>query len=150
MLRLLGRVAAIYGSLGALWWVAINATRTATRCGDWPCLYPTLSAYLVVTVVVLAAAVPLLIRVAVTPARRVAVTAAAVLLAIRGFGEAVPSSPYEVVEVLRAGLAFTAAGTVAALLATPGLARRWRVLGWLAVLALPVIGLAAVWTRYGF
>ncbi|MFD1932535.1 MULTISPECIES: hypothetical protein [Nonomuraea] len=150
MVRLLGRVAAIYGSLGALWWVAINATRTATRCGDWQCLYPTLGAYLMVTVAALAAAVPLLDRAEVNPARRVALTAAAVLLAIRGFGEAVPSSPFQVVEVLRAGLAFTAAGTVAAFLATPGLARRWRVLGWLAVLALPVTGLALVWTRYGF
>ncbi|MGV9304429.1 hypothetical protein ACWDLG_13755 [Nonomuraea sp. NPDC003727] len=148
--RLLGRVAAIYGSLGALWWVGISATRTATRCGDWPCLYPTLGAYLVVTIVALAAAVPLLTRAAVAPARRVALTAAAVLLAIRGFGEAVPSSPSPVVEALRAGLAFTAAGTVAAVLASPGLARRWRVAGWLAVAALPLSGLAVVWTRYGF
>lgn len=150
MLRLLGRVAAIYGSLGALWWVAMRATRRATHCSDWPCLYPTLSAYLVVTIVVLAAAVPLLALVAVTPARRVAVTAAAVLLAIRCFGEAVPSSRFQVVEVLRAGLAFTAAGAVAAFLSTPGLARRWRVLGWLAVVALPVTALTLVWTRYGF
>ncbi|MEV4061163.1 hypothetical protein [Nonomuraea dietziae] len=146
----IGRVAAIYASLGALWWVAINATRTAARCGDWPCLYPTLGAYLVVTVVTLAAAVPLLRRVEVGAARRVALAAAAVLLAIRGFGEAVPASPSQVMEIVRAGLAFTVAGTAGAVLSAPGLAARWRVLGWLVVLALPVAGIALVWSRYGF
>ncbi|GAA2401777.1 hypothetical protein [Nonomuraea africana] len=146
----IGRVAAIYASLGALWWVAINATRTATGCGDWPCLYPTLGAYLLVTVVTLLAAVPLLRRVDVGRAPRVALAAAAVLLAIRGFGEAVPASPSQVTEILRAGLAFTVAGTAGAVLSAPGLAARWRVLGWLVVLALPAAGIAVLWSRYGF
>lgn len=145
----LARTGAVYGAAGLLWWSAIGATRGTVGCGEWGCLYPTLAAYLAITVGVLTAMVPLLRRIGVHPARRVAVRAAVVLMAVRVLAETLPPSSSQVVVLGRTAVAFALAGMVGAFLAAPDVPARWRRLGWCGLLAVPSAAFAVLVMRLG-
>lgn len=145
-----GKVAGLYAALGLVWWVASGLAWPVVGCGDWGCLALAVGAQVVVTAAVLAAAVPLLARLEVSPHWRVATRAAAVLLVIRVAGEALPSVPSRAVEVLATLTAFATAGTIAAFVTAQETPKRTRVVTGLGVLAVLPVAFAVVWLRYGF
>ena len=144
------RAGAGYGAAGLLWWAAIGATRAGLACGDWGCLYPMLAVSLIITIGILAAMVPLLRRIGVLPARRVAVRAAVVLLAVRVLAEALPPAPVQLVVLGRTAAAFTLAGMAGTLLAATEIPARWRMLGWFGLIAAPSAAFALLVLRRGF
>ncbi|MFI6323305.1 hypothetical protein ACIBG8_37645 [Nonomuraea sp. NPDC050556] len=137
------RVVGVYAGLGLLWWPAVRLTRRAVGCGDWDCLAYSVGLQAIVTLAVLAAAIPLVKSV------RTAVVAAAVLLVIRAAGEALPSWPSRVVEVLAACTAFATAGAIAAYLTSESASGKRRLATGLGLVSLLPVALALVWFRYG-
>nr|SBO99674.1 hypothetical protein BN4615_P9190 [Nonomuraea gerenzanensis] len=137
-------------ALGVLWWATVRLAWAGVGCEDWGCLVPAVGVVVVISLVLLAGAVYALERVAVRPGRRVALTAAGVLIVFRLAGESLPSWPSSLADAAVAGAAFAVAGALAAFVTEVGVSRRMRAAIAFAVVALLPVALAAALTRHGF
>ncbi|WP_188192264.1 hypothetical protein [Nonomuraea sp. SYSU D8015] len=149
MVARMGRAAGACAALGVLWWATVRLAWAGIGCTDWGCLVPAVGTVVAITVALLAGAVPVLERVDVRPARRVALVAAGVLVVLRIAGEALPSWTSQAADALAAGAAFAGAGVVAAFVTEAKVARRWKVTTALALLALVPVALAVSLMRSG-
>lgn len=86
-----GRAAAVCAALGVLWWATVRLAWAGVGCEDWGCLVPAVGVVVVISLALLAGSALALERVAVRPGRRVALTAAGVLVVFRLAGESLPS-----------------------------------------------------------
>ncbi|GAA2206424.1 hypothetical protein GCM10009850_018820 [Nonomuraea monospora] len=146
----IGRAAAVCAALGVLWWATVRLAWAGVGCEDWGCLAPAVGVVVVISLALLAGSVLALERVAVRPGRRVALTAAGVLVVFRLAGESLPSWTSSLADAAVAGAAFAGAGALAAFVTESGVSRRSRGLTALAVVALLPVALAAALTRHGF
>ncbi|MEV0383082.1 hypothetical protein [Nonomuraea sp. NPDC050643] len=145
----IGRAALVGAVLGVLWWATVRLAWAGVGCEDWGCLVPAVGLVVVVSVGVLVGAVFVLERVDVRPGRRVALVAAGALVVFRAVGEALPSWTSPVAHAVTAGLAFAGAGALAAFVTEGRVARRWRVLTGVGVVALVPVALVVSYVRFG-
>jgi hypothetical protein len=145
----MGRAAAVCAALGVLWWATVRLAWAGVGCEDWGCLVPAVGVVVVISLALLAGSALALERVAVRPGRRVALTAAGVLVVLRLAAESLPSWTSSVADAAVAGVAFAGAGALAAFVTESGASWRRRVWTALAVAALLPIALVAALTRHG-
>ena len=143
------RAAVVCAALGVLWWATVRLAWTGVGCEEWGCLVPAVGIVVVITVALLAGFALVLERVGVRPGRRVALAAAGVLVVFRLTGEALPSWTSEFAHAVTAALACAAAGGVAAFMTEVGVARRWRAVTALGLVALMPLALVVSWARFG-
>ncbi|MFC4009215.1 hypothetical protein ACFOY2_18420 [Nonomuraea purpurea] len=149
MWRRMGRAAAVSAVLGVLWWATVRLAWTGVGCEDWGCLAPAVGLVVVITLALLAGSALALERVDVRPGRRVTLVAAGVVVVLRAVGEALPSWTSSFAHAVTAAATCAGAGTVAAFVTEAGVARRWKVVTALAVVALVPIALVVSWVRFG-
>ncbi|MFI6740758.1 hypothetical protein ACIBI9_48220 [Nonomuraea sp. NPDC050451] len=145
----MGRAAAVCAALGVLWWASVRLAWAGIGCEDWGCLAPAVGVVVMITLAVLAGSALVLERVDVRPGRRVALVAGGVLVVFRLAGEALPSWTSSLAHAVTAGAVFAGAGAVAAFVTEPGVARRWKVVTALGVVALVPAALVVTWARFG-
>ncbi|TMR93356.1 hypothetical protein [Nonomuraea basaltis] len=145
----MGRAAGVCAALGVLWWATVRLAWAGVGCEDWGCLVPAVGMVVAITLALLAGSALVLERVDVRPGRRVALAAAGALVVFRIAGEALPSWTSQLVDVVAAGAAFAGAGAVAAFVTEAKVARRWKVVTLLGLIALVPVALAMSWARFG-
>ncbi|MGW0803576.1 hypothetical protein [Nonomuraea sp. NPDC002799] len=143
------RSAAVCGALGVFWWATVRMAWTGVGCADWGCLAPAVGMVVVITLVLLAGSALALERVDVRPGRRVVIVAAGVLIVFRAVGEALPSWTSSFAHAVTAAVTCAGAGALAAFVTEAGVARRWKVVTTLAVVALVPVALVVSWLRFG-
>ncbi|MBB6547517.1 hypothetical protein [Nonomuraea rubra] len=144
-----GRAAAVCAALGVLWWATVRLAWAGVGCEDWGCLVPAVGVVVVISLALLAGSALALERVAVRPGRRVALTAAGMLVVFRLAGESLPSWTSSLADAAVAGAVFAGAGALAAFVTEAGASRRRRVWTALAVAALLPVALVTSLTRHG-
>lgn len=139
----MGRAAAVCAALGVFWWATVRLAWAGVGCADWGCLAPALGVVVVISLALLAGSALALERVAVRPGRRVALTAAGMLVVFRLAGESVPSWPASPLDAVLVGTVCAVAGALAAYVTEAGTPRWRRLVAALAVAALVPIALVA-------
>ncbi|KAB8190838.1 hypothetical protein FH608_032770 [Nonomuraea phyllanthi] len=145
----MGRSAVVCAALGVWWWATVRLVWQGIGCGDWGCLAPALGVVVVITLALVAGSAFALERAGVRPGRRVALVAAGALVVFRVAGDALPSWTSTLAHALAAGAAFAGAGGVAAFCTEPEVARRWKVVAALGLVALVPLAVALSWARFG-
>ncbi|WP_433431658.1 hypothetical protein [Nonomuraea sp. CA-141351] len=145
----MGRAAAVYAALGVLWWATVRLAWAGIGCEDWGCLAPAVGVVVVISLALVIGSAYVLERVDVRPGRRVALVATGVLVVFRLVGEALPSWTSSFAHAVTAGAVFAGAGAVAAFSTGPGVARRWKVVTALGMIALIPAALIVSWARFG-
>ncbi|SEG87309.1 hypothetical protein SAMN05444920_10657 [Nonomuraea solani] len=140
----------VCGALGVLWWATVRLAWAGVGCEDWGCLVPAVGSVVVISVALLAGSAFVLERVDVRPGRRVALVAAGVLLVFRAVGETLPSWTWPAAAAVTAAVTFAGAGALAAFVTETRVARRWKVLAGVGVLALVPVALAVAYLRSGY
>ncbi|MGR6915773.1 hypothetical protein ACU635_16130 [[Actinomadura] parvosata] len=132
-----------------LWWATVRLAWAGVGCEDWGCLAPAVGVVVVLSLALLAGTVLALERVGVRPGRRVALTAAGVLVVLRLASEVLPSWTSQLADAATTGLVFAGAGALAAFVTEAGSPGRRRVVAALALVALLPVALATSVVRHG-